>query len=151
MNGFETMALLKEKYLNHKVIALTMYGKHSDILKMVALGIKGYVLKTQLEEDILCALDAVASNGEYFSEEINEKLHLSSARALYRTIAALKENELTFLQYLCTGMAYKEIAAKMHVSSHTVKDYSKALFHKFDVNSKIALILFAQKYGIVNV
>lgn len=151
MDGFKAMDLLKRKYENIRVIALTMHNRYSDMLKMIMLGIKGYVLKTQLEADILCALDAVASNGEYFPEEINEKLHLSSGRALYRTIAALKEKERIFLRYLCMGMTYKKIAAEMHVSRYTAKDYSKALFQKFNVNSKIALILFAKEYGIVEV
>jgi DNA-binding NarL/FixJ family response regulator len=151
MDGFKAMDLLKRKYENIRVIALTMHNRYSDMLKMIMLGIKGYVLKTQLEADILCALDAVASNGEYFPEEINEKLNLSSGRALYRTIAALKEKERIFLRYLCMGMTYKKIAAEMHVSRYTVKDYSKALFQKFNVNSKIALIMFAKEYGIVEV
>lgn len=151
MDGFKTMDLLKKKYQDLRVIALTMHNSYSDILKMATLGIKGYVLKTQLEEDILCALDVVAADGKYFPEEVNKKLQFASGNALYRTIAALKENELTFLKYLCKGMTYGEIAAKMHISRYTVKDYSKALFQKFDVNSKVALVLFAKEYAIVEV
>ncbi|MBN8861367.1 MAG: response regulator transcription factor, partial [Sphingobacteriales bacterium] len=66
-------------------------------------------------------------------------------------IYALKEKELIFLKYLCTGMTYKGIAAKMFISPYTVEDYRDALFKKFEVNNKATLILLALKYGIVEV
>jgi DNA-binding NarL/FixJ family response regulator len=84
MDGFKVMDLLKRKYENIRVIVLTMHDRYSDMLKMIMLGIKGYVLKTQLEADILCALDAVASNGEYFPEEINEDLQPGDENILYQ-------------------------------------------------------------------
>ena len=151
LDGFETMDLLSKKYHDPNVIAFTMHAKYGDILRMTTLGIKGYVLKTQLAEELFCALDFVTAGGQYFPEEIEKKLQFASGNALYLTIAALKENELTFLKYLCKGMTYGEIAAQMYISYHTVKDYSNGLFQKFGVNSKIALILFALKYGIVDV
>ncbi len=149
MDGFETMALLKKKYKDPAVVALTGYNDHNAIRRMKALGIKGYLLKTQDPEDMFCTLDAVAANGEYFPEEINKKLQTEPGSTLYRTMAALKETELTFLQYLCLGMTYKEIAAKMCKSPYTVEDYRDALFKKFEVKSKTELILFALEHKIV--
>ncbi|HRQ49445.1 MAG TPA: response regulator transcription factor [Agriterribacter sp.] len=116
---------------------------------MSLLGVKGYVLKTQAAEDLFCTLDAVAVNEQYFSEEVNEKLHLASASNLHRRIASLKERERTFLKYLCTGMTYKEVAAAMNISPYTVEDYRDTLFKKFEIKSKTELVLFALKYKIV--
>ncbi len=149
MDGFETMTLLKKKYANPKVIALTMHDHPDTIFKMSLLGVKGYVLKTEADEDLLCTLDAVAGGGQYFPEKVNEKLRLTSAGSLYRKKVSLKENELTFLKLLCVGMTYGEIADKMHVSYYTIKDYSRALFGKFELKSKAELILFAIRYKLV--
>lgn len=149
MNGFETMTLLKKKYKDPVVIALTAYNDYSMIQRMVASGIKGCLLKLQASEDLLVALDTVARNEKYFSEQVREILHSAPDKALYQKIASLKEKEITFLKYLCGGMTYKEIAAKMCLSPYTVQDYRDALFAKLELNRKADLILFALKHKLV--
>ena len=151
MDGFQTMMLLKKKYQNPVVVALTGYNDHGAIRRMRALGIKGYLFKTQDPEEMFFTLDAVVSNGEYFPEEVNEDDKHPKDNPLYQKIYALKEKELIFLKYLCTGMTYKGIAAKMFISPYTVEDYRDALFKKFEVNNKATLILLALKYGILKV
>ena len=149
MDGFQTMALLKAKYKDPAVVALTGFSDSSAVRRMIALGIKGYLFKTQDPEEMFCTLDAVAANGEHFPEEINEELQPGDENILYQKIAALKKKELLFLKYLCEGMTYKEIAAKMFISPHTVEDYRDALFKKFELKRKAKLILFALEHKIV--
>lgn len=149
MDGFKTMTVLKEKYRDPNVIVLTMHDNQDTIFKMSLLGVKGYVLKTQAEEDVLRTLDAVAGNKSFFSKEINDKLRLASTDPLYRKITSLKKKDLTFLKLLCGGMNYGKIAGKMNVSYYTIKDYSNALFEKFELNNKTDLILFAIKHKLI--
>lgn len=151
MDGFETMMMLKKKYKDPKVIALTMYNNQSAISRMALLGVKGYMFKTLEAGEILLTLNAVLKNGVYFPEEINNQLHLASGNSLYRKIASLKQRELTFLKYACTGMTYNEIAAKMYLSHHTVEEYRDALFKKFELKNKAELILFILKYKLVEI
>ena len=149
MDGFQTMTLLKKKYQNPVVVALTGYNDNSAIGRMRALGIKGYLFKTQDPEDMFYTLDAVVSNGEYFPEEVSEGQQRSKDNKLYQKIAALKEKEQLFLKYLCKGFTYKEIADKMCKSPYTVEDYRDALFKKFELKSKTELILFALEHKLV--
>lgn len=116
---------------------------------MRALGIKGYLFKTQDPEDMFYTLNTVVSNGEYFPEEVNEDQQCPKDNSLYQKIAALKEKELLFLKYLCKGITYKEIADKMCKSPYTVEDYRDALFKKFELKRKAELILFALEHKIV--
>jgi len=131
------------------VVALTGYNDQSLIQRIVALGINGCLLKTQTVEDLLCALDAVARNEKYFSEQVREMLLSASDSNLNERIASLKGRELDFLKHLCSGMTYNDIAAKMHVSPYTVEDYREALFKKFGLKNKTELILFALKHKLV--
>lgn len=148
MDGFETMIRLKKKYKDPAVIALTGYSD-GLIFRMVALGVKGCVLKTQSHEDLLCALHTVSRNREYFSRQVKEMLYLDSDRTLHHKIISLKEKEIVFLKHLCSGMTYNNIAAKMHVSPYTVEDYKEALLEKFELKNKTELILFALRYKLV--
>ncbi len=149
MDGFETMAILKKKYRNPNVVAITTYNDHTAILRMTSLGINGYLFKTFEPEEILTTLDIVKKNGRYFSEAIHDKLLQASKNDLYRKIGTIRQKELTFLKYLCTGMTYNEIAAKMYLSHYTVEEYRDALFKKFELKNKAELILFALKYKLV--
>lgn len=151
MDGFETIAILKKKYRNTCVVAITAYHDHTSILRMISLGVNGYLFKTAEPEEILTTLDAVKRNGQYFSQAVYEKLFQASKDGdLYRKIGTIKQNELTFLKYLCTGIPYNEIAAKMHRSHYTVEDYRNALFQRFGFKNKAELILFALKHKLVD-
>src|SRR5690606_10999397 len=111
--------------------------------------INGYLFKTFEPEEILTTLDFVKKNGRYFSEAIHDKLLQASKDDLYRKIGTIRQKELSFLKYLCTGMTYNEIAAKMYLSHHTVEEYRDVLFKKFQLKNKAELILFALKYKLV--
>jgi DNA-binding CsgD family transcriptional regulator len=44
------------------------------------------------------------------------------------------------LEMLLTGDSMKQIAAKLGISPHTVNDYTKALYRRFDVSTRAELI-----------
>ena len=149
MNGFETMIWLKKKYRNPVVIALTGYHDDSLVLRMMALGIKGCVLKTQSDNELLHALDTVAGNRNYFSDQVNEMLHHDADKTLHRRIASLKAKQITFLKLLCSGISYNDIAAHMHVSPYTVEDYKDVLLETFELKNKTELVALAFRHKIV--
>jgi DNA-binding CsgD family transcriptional regulator len=61
-----------------------------------------------------------------------------------------REDEITRL--ISQGFCTAEIAARLHLSSHTVRDYVKAIFEKAGVSSRGALVaaLFAEHYAPVH-
>ena len=46
-------------------------------------------------------------------------------------------------------MTYKEIALEMHLSPRTIDGYRDALFEKLNIKSRVGLVIFAIKNGIV--
>ena len=63
-------------------------------------------------------------------------------------IALLTEKELTFLQYACSEMTYKDIAIAMQASPRTVDGYRDELFKKLNLQSRVGLVMFAIKNGL---
>ena len=55
-----------------------------------------------------------------------------------------------FLKWTCSELSYKEIAEKMYVSPRTVDDYRQSLFAKLKVHSRVGLVMYAIKNGIVS-
>jgi DNA-binding CsgD family transcriptional regulator len=67
------------------------------------------------------------------------------------TLVNLNERETDFLKYACTEMTYKEIADKMFVSPRTIDGYRDALFEKLQLKTRVGLVMYAIKNGIVTV
>ena len=62
----------------------------------------------------------------------------------------LSDREMEFLHHVCSELSYKEIADKMFVSPRTVDGYREALFEKLNAKTRVGLVLYAIKNGIVN-
>lgn len=63
----------------------------------------------------------------------------------------LNSREVEFLKLACTEMTYKEIAGKMFLSARTIDGYRDSLFEKLAVKSRVGLVLYAIRNGIVSV
>ncbi|MCA6515734.1 MAG: helix-turn-helix domain-containing protein, partial [Chitinophagaceae bacterium] len=59
------------------------------------------------------------------------------------------DREKLFLRWLCSDKSYKEIAEEMFVSPRTIDGYRDNLLKKINVSSRIGLVTFAIRQGIV--
>lgn len=157
MDGYETAAWLKENFPEVNVLALSMYDDEAAIIRMLKNGARGYVLKDSDISDVKAAIESVVSKGYYHSDLVTGKLihsinHLDSpAHSSIKELLKLNTKEIEFLKYACTEMSYKEIAEKMFLSPRTVEGYRDNLFEKLAVKSRVGLVLFAIKNGIVKI
>lgn len=153
MDGFETTQWLHKNYPFIKVLALSMLSDEKTIIRMFRLGAKGYLLKNTDPEELRKALDAVADKNVYISEYVSGKLvsGLNKYADLDEKPVLLNEREKDFLRWTCTELAYKDIAAKMNVSPRTVDDYRQALFAKLKVHSRVGLVMYTIRNGLVEI
>ncbi|WP_462249882.1 response regulator [Ferruginibacter sp.] len=156
MDGFETTRWLKDNYPSVKVLALSMYDNENSIIRMLKSGAKGYILKDSEPAELKAAIDAVVSKGYYYSDLVSGKLihainKLDDEGGELKNILQLNERETDFLKYACTEMTYKEIADKMFVSPRTIDGYRDALFEKLHVKTRVGLVMYAIKNGVVSV
>jgi len=150
MDGYETAKWLKENFPQVKILALSMIDHEQSIIKMLREGVKGYILKDAKPSEFLDALESVQYKGMYFSELVNLTLLNQLNTEGKKIYSSLNEKEMIFLKYVCSEMTYKEVADKMNVAPRTVDGYREALFEKLNVRSRTGLVMYAIKYGIVN-
>jgi two-component system, NarL family, invasion response regulator UvrY len=156
MDGFETTRWLKENHPSVKVLALSMYDNETSIIRMLKCGAKGYILKDSEPAELKAAIEDVMHKGFYYSDLVSGKLiHAinksgDGADGL-KSLVQLNNRETDFLKYACTEMTYKEIADKMFVSPRTIDGYRDALFEKLNLKTRVGLVIYAIKNGIVTV
>jgi DNA-binding NarL/FixJ family response regulator len=155
MDGYETAQWLKQNHPDTKVLALSMYDNEQAIIRMLKCGAKGYILKDIEASEFKVALDALVRKGFYYSELVTGKLihavnTLDEPEQRIKNFASLNEREIEFLKYTCTEMTYKEIADKMFLSPRTIDGYRDDLFEKLHAKTRIGLVMYAIRNGIVN-
>jgi two-component system invasion response regulator UvrY len=151
MDGFETTQWLHKNYPFIKVLILSMISDEKTIIKMFRLGAKGYLLKNTEPEELNLALDTIMNKNVYLSAYVSEKLVSGLNNDVDTPVQeiVLNEKEREFLRWTCTELAYKDIAEKMNLSPRTIDDYRQSLFNKLKVHSRVGLVMYAIKNGIV--
>jgi len=156
MDGYETALWLKKNYPEVKVLALSMIDNEHAIIRMLKNGAKGYILKDIDSTEFRQALDALIKKGFYHSEMITGKLihavnTLDEPGQTVKNLISLNEREIEFLKLVCTELTYKEIAEKMFLSARTIDGYRDSLFEKLNLKSRVGLVMYAIKNGIVSI
>ena len=155
MDGYETCLWLRENYPEIKVLALSMYDNENAVIRMFKAGAKGYILKDCYPAELKAALHDVITKGFYYSEMVTGKLiHtisiLDEKDNSAKNVIKLNDREINFLKLVCTELTYKEIADKMFLSPRTIDGYRDDLFQKLNVKTRVGLVMYAIKNGIIN-
>jgi two-component system invasion response regulator UvrY len=154
MDGYATALCIKQRFPQVKVLALSMYDSENSIIRMLRHGARGYILKDSDPAELQAALLDVQQKGYYYSEMITSRLirlvnDLDNPEGTLQQMIALNEREIEFLKLVCTELTYKEIADRMGVSPRTVDGYRDILFEKLPVKTRVGLVLYAIRSGLV--
>lgn len=163
MDGFETVQWLQQHYPDISILVISMIEKEEAIVRMLKLGVKGYLSKDIEVEDIYEALKAIMHKGYYYTDFITGKLidsirneekqeKLNTDGILENPIwNQLNENERKFIGLACTEMTYEQIAKEMFLSPKTIDGYRDSIFTKFKIKNRVGLVLFAIRNNLVNI
>lgn len=147
MDGYETTQWMKQHYPDVKILALSTFEDDKPIIKMLKNGAGGYLVKESRIADVVTAIRTIHEHGYFLNELISAKMLRSiqdnpTPGALQ---VQLSDNEITFLRLCCSELTYKEIAAEMKLSPHTIDNYRQELFDRLAIKSRTGLVLFAIK------
>jgi DNA-binding NarL/FixJ family response regulator len=137
MSGIECVLKLKPLMRETQVVMLTVFEDTEKIFSALAAGASGYLLKRMPPEKLLEAIRDVHEGGSPMSAPIARKVvqSLQAHRPGTDETAELSPREREVLDGLAEGQAYKQIAAKLDVSIHTVRNYIRRIYEKLHVRS----------------
>jgi two-component system response regulator DesR len=102
-----------------------------------AAGASGFAYKDWPARKIASAVRAVGLGGTVFERH-------EQAGAL-----GLSERERSVLQLMASGSTNPEIAAELHLSKHTIKEHTSAVYRKLGVRNRTEAVQRAQRLGLV--
>lgn len=157
LSGLETAQLIREWSPDIAIVMLSMHEKGTYIRRALALGARGYVLKTAPPGEVADAI-LLSSQGKYFfSSDIKDavvKGYLgmagspqTSANSAYDT---LSEREQQIFRLVVEGNNTKQIAALLCVSPKTVEKHRSNISRKLGISEPLAMLKYAIRIGIVD-
>jgi two-component system response regulator DesR len=102
-----------------------------------AAGASGFAYKDWPARKIASAVRAVGLGGTVFERH-------EQALAL-----GLSERERSVLELMASGSTNPEIAAQLHLSKHTIKEHTSAVYRKLEVRNRTEAVQRAQRLGLV--
>jgi DNA-binding NarL/FixJ family response regulator len=146
LRGLEVLSELRTA--NSKVRAVVLMDSLRDevILKAFRAGARGIFCKSQPVEDLSKCVHCVYqgqiwANSRELSLAVEALANAPSVRAVNaRGLSLLSKRELQVVNCLAEGLSNREIAKRLELSQHTVKNHLFRIFDKLGVSSRIELL-----------
>jgi DNA-binding NarL/FixJ family response regulator len=144
MNGIDAMIAIRSDFPEARIIMLTSSEGNVEMQRALALGARGYLLKSMASKDLLDAIRKVHAGKKSIPPEIAAHLadHLSDE--------TLSAREIEVLQQIAEGNRNRDIADKLFISEGTVKVHIKHIMEKLGANDRTQAITIAVRRGIIH-
>ena len=153
MDGYETSRWIQANHPEVKILILTMFDVEIALIRLLQIGVRGFLKKDIHPKELRNAISSVAGNGYYYSNDATGKLasffHRNHSSQTSIEKALLTATEIEFLKLASDDITYKEIAHKMQLTPRAIDGYRDTLFDKLGVKSRVGLAIYAVKNGIV--
>jgi DNA-binding NarL/FixJ family response regulator len=154
LDGVAACREIRQSSPASKVIMLSTYDDDKDVFGSIDAGASGYIIKDTSTNDLVRAIDIVASGQSFFhpiiSRKIADKMRGISQRekARFRLIANLTRREMEILAYVSRGASNADIAEALFVSEGTVKSHVSNILRKLGKRDRTQLALYAVEKGL---
>ncbi len=154
LNGFDAAIQIQRCSPHTGIMMLTMYDDDQYIVRAMSLGVRGYLMKDVLGQELLHAIQIAYSRNCAFSPSIARKVMEGYAKALSVHVpadryATLTDREHAIYQMLAEGKTNKCIASRLNISVHTVETHRVRVMQKLNLHNIAELVIDAVRRGIV--
>lgn len=157
LNGLETVRELKERGHEYPILILTIDTNEKNIIELFRLGVRGYLPKNCTADMMKKAIDDIERTGYFHNEWLVKALQAESANnkedERQKVLKQITDRENIFLKLVCDEeeYTYEQMADILKVHRRTIDGYRESLFDKFNIKSKTGLVLFAIRYGLIEI
>ncbi|WP_214324899.1 response regulator [Nonomuraea sediminis] len=128
------------------VVVLTTYNSDGDILRAVAAGATGYLLKDASGEELVAGIRTAAAGGTVLAAPVAAKL----VTRMRGEAPALTTREIQVLECAARGLSNPETGRELFISEATVKSHMMRIFDKLGVTDRTAAVTTAIARGILS-
>lgn len=150
LNGIAVTRQIRQASPATEVLLFTMHDDDETISGGLAAGARGYLLKSDGDNQLVAAISALGAHRPYFSPAVSELL--LEAAVSERKKARLESftvRELEVAQLIAEGESNKKIARRLGISIKTVESHRAAAMRKAGVRTAAEFVRFAIKHNLI--
>lgn len=154
LNGVEATRQIRAENREIKIVALSMYSDRRSVLRMLAAGASGYVLKSAAYDELRRAVRVVQKGKNYLSPDITGEVIEDHLRPRSDpetpTFTSLGAREREIVQLLAEGHSSPRIAKELHISVRTVETHRRNIMKKLGLHNLAELTKYAIREGLTS-
>ncbi len=134
------------------VIVMDLLPVHEDIMEFVHLGVSGFIMKDATLEDLVRTIRSVAEGANVLPPQMTSTLFSQIARAAVASgrsealdAVRMTKRERQVINLISEGLGNKQIAARLHISIHTVKSHVRNIMEKLALHTRLQIAAFAHR------
>lgn len=155
LDGLAAAKKIKKIRKSTKIIILTMLENELYIIDALKNNIEGFINKDSSINELMKAIEEVASGERYFNKEITDKIfeHIANStvngKSHLNRKAILTNRQIEVIKLVAKGLTSKEVAQKLFLSELTVIKHRKNIIKKLDLKNFTEVVSYAHREGII--
>lgn len=148
--GAETAREMKTTNATTNIVMITSVADRRVLSQALDAGCCGFLSKNSDRSDLVDAITAAAAGESYFTRDVLKHLvHLKRFDEVGQ--AELSDRECEVLQMTADGLFPEEVAARLHLSAHTVKNHLRHTMAKLDAHTKLEAVVKALRARLISI
>jgi len=154
IDGIEATRRIKRQLPEVRVVMLTVYDDHERLFQSIKAGAQGYLIKNIRSAELLDQLRGLARGEAAISRRmaariLEEFARLERQAEILEPDGGLSPREVQVLELVALRLSNKEIAARLSISEHTVKNHLKNILGKLQLSSRRQAAAYAVAHGLI--
>lgn len=147
MGGTETAKYVIDHFPDVKIVVLTMHTEDFFVLKLMEIGVHGFLSKNAEPEEVERALYSVMEK-DFYRNEIVNKAMLNGVRKT-QTTSRLSSREMEILLLICQEYTPTEISARLQISEKTFFNHRTHILEKIEGRGNVSIVKYAYQHGFM--
>ena len=151
LNGIDATRQIRKGTPETEVLIFTRHNDEETVRAAMAAGARGYVLRSESDEQIIKAINTLAQHQVFYSSQVFD-IRLDPA-ADHSNVGmapiALTAREREVVQLIAEGNSNKMVAKTLTISVKTVETHRASAMHKLNIHSTADLVRYAVRKKLV--
>ena len=149
-DGVQVALEMKRHDPSIMVVMLTAFTEDRILLAAIEAGCSGFLTKDRAASEVATSVRSAAAGEAVISPALLARL-LPRLNGAHRSVGDdLTDRERELLAHLAAGATNKAIAAELHLSVNTVRNYVQSVLTKLGAHSKLEAVSTAVREGIIH-
>jgi two-component system response regulator NreC len=147
VDGLQLLRRLQARAPKVAVVILTMHAEEEYVLRALAAGASGYVLKLAEPEAVVEAIGRAVKGELYIDPAVARPVARRAVQPPKTDPLTAREREV--LERIARGLTNRQIAEELFVSLNTVETHRRHILEKLGVHSRAGLVAHALEHGLL--